>query len=201
MSVCLSVSLVVHILGSCLSLPLSLRPNGGCQTIELELCPRVSLLANTSLTSCHQKTACKNLANTSLTSCHRKTARELQKSCSTEHWGEKISGGAAIWSAPPVQQTLHYNHQTWSPVETLGPKWELAKFYGIQTTALPDIQTAAITKLQTPKLYSESIDWRTWPVAQSERQSTPVEPRQWTGGQKVNENYWGDQKRRAVATM
>ena len=66
-----------------LCLPLSLRPNGGCQTIELELCPRVSLLANTSLTSCH-----------------RKTARELQKSCSTEHWGEKISGGAAIWSAP-----------------------------------------------------------------------------------------------------
>ena len=48
----------------CISLALvslSLRPNGGCQTIELELCPRVSLLANTSLTSCHWKN-CKGIA-------------------------------------------------------------------------------------------------------------------------------------------
>ena len=131
MSVCLSVSLVVHILGS---VSLSLRPNGGCQTIELELCPRVSLLATTSLTFCHRKN-CKGIAEILL---NRALRGKDQRWCSN-----------LKCTYAPVHQTLHYNHQTWNPVETLGPKWELAKFYGIQTTALPDIQTAAITKLES----------------------------------------------------
>ena len=96
-------------------------------------------------------------------------------------------------NAPPVHQTLHYNHQTWSPVETLGSKIGAGKVLWDSNNCTSRYSNCSYNQTRKPKLHSESIDWRTWSVAQSERQSTPVEARQWAGGQKVNENYW-DQK-------
>ena len=145
-----------------LSLPLSLRPNGGCQTIELELCPRVSLLAISSLTSCH-----------------RKTARELQKSCHYQsHFlplkncnriaeillNRALRGKDQRWCSnlkctnAPVHQTLHYNHQTWSPVETLGPKIGAGKVLWDSNNCTSRYSNCSYNQTPKPKLHSESID-------------------------------------------
>ena len=161
-----------------LCLSLSLRPNGGCQTIELELCPRVSLLA----TSCHFLP---------LKNCNRIAEILLKRALrgKDQRWCSNLK----CTNAPPAQQTLLYNHQTWSPVETLGPKIGAGKVLWDSNNCTSRYSNCSYNQTRKPKLHSESIDWRTWSVAQSERQSTPVEARQWAGGQKVNENYW-DQK-------
>ena len=126
-----------------LCLSLSLRPNGGCQTIELELCPRVSLLA----TSCHFLP---------LKNCNRIAEILLKRALrgKDQRWCSNLK----CTNAPPAQQTLLYNHQTWSPVETLGPKIGAGKVLWDSNNCTSRYSNCSYNQTRKPKLHSESID-------------------------------------------
>ena len=61
-------------------------------------------------------------------------------------------------NAPPVHQTLHYNHQTWSPVETLGPKIGAGKVLWDSNNCTSRYSNCSYNQTPKPKLHSESID-------------------------------------------
>ena len=158
-----SVSLVVHILGSCLSLSLSL--SGQMAAAKLSSW-------NSALVSHYLPLLVSLLAT-------EKTARELQKSCHYQsHFlplkncnriaeillNRALRGKDQRWCSnlkctnAPVHQTLHYNHQTWSPVETLGPKIGAGKVLWDSNNCTSRYSNCSYNQTPKPKLHSESID-------------------------------------------
>ena len=61
-------------------------------------------------------------------------------------------------NAPLAHQTLHYNHQTWSPVETLGPKIGTGKVLWDSNNCTSRYSNCSYNQTRKPKLHSESID-------------------------------------------
>ena len=61
-------------------------------------------------------------------------------------------------NAPQAHQTLHYNHQTWSPVETLGPKIGAGKVLWDSNNCTSRYSNCSYNQTRKPKLHSESID-------------------------------------------